>query len=234
MGRFDGYRRWHAVAVLFAAGLMVFGALHWWRPYVELRRLPLTSSPGLQPLFGRADVTLNARRRLCIAPVALDTDTDLAQFEVTSPKRPQPLLVRATGPGYRSSAIVRDYPADTLTPVFGTLTPPRRDIVGTVCITNRGRAAIALLGTNEPRSLTTPNPTVGGRTLTNQDVTLDLYSSHPQSIASRLGTILHRASAFTGDLAPVWLLWPIAVLVMIGIPAAIVAGFAASLREERR
>jgi hypothetical protein len=225
---------WKAVAVVLTLLVLVFGALHWWRPYAELRRLPITSSPGLEPLFGRADITLLPRHRLCVAPVALDTDTAIAQFKVTATRSPQPLVVLASGPDYRSTYVVRDYMSNTLTPVPARLTSPPHDIVGRVCVTNRGHRPVALLGTNEPRSLSASHPTLGGRTLLDQGVALELYASKPQSILSRTGTILSRAAAFTGDLAPVWLLWPLLVVLVAGAPLAIVAGFAAALRNDRR
>jgi hypothetical protein len=214
--------------------LLLGGALHWWRPYLELHRQIATASPGLDPLFTRADVTLPPRRRLCIAPVVLDPRSAVAQITVTAPRRPQPLRVSATAPGYRSSVIAAAYPGGTLAPIQVELRPPRSVLTGQVCITNRGRQPVALLGTSEPRSLTLAQPSLGGRILPGQGVALELYERRPRSILGELGTIFARASAFAGGYAPVWLLWPLSILLLIGAPLAVVAGFARSLREERR
>jgi hypothetical protein len=219
---------------LLLLAIVLAGALHWWRPYLELKRQVATASPGLGPLFTRADVTLPPHRRLCIAPVVLDPRSAIAQITVTAPKRPQPLRISAAAPGYRASVVTASYPGGTLAPVQVALAPPRSTVTGRVCVTNRGRRPVALLGTTEPRSLTVAQPSLDGRVLPGQSVALELLEREPKSILGELGEAFARASALAGGYGPAWLLWPLAIVLVIGAPLALIVGFAAALREERR
>ena len=60
------------------------------------------------------------------------------------------------------------------------------------------------------------------------DVAASLYRRRPSSYLSRAGGILRHASTFAWDPA---VLWGLAILVLVGVPVAVVWGLALSLRS---
>jgi hypothetical protein len=105
-------------------------------------------------------------------------------------------------------------------------------VIGTLCIRNRGKRSITLLGTNDAR-------TSVGRSITRidgaeiaPDITVRLFSGDNGSVLERLGQLVDRAAAFKPGLfgLPV-LLWIVLVLAAIGIPAAALSAMMSSFRE---
>jgi hypothetical protein len=225
-----------AAVVVALAGLVLLaaGALIEWRPFLTRDRPVVTATPSLAGLVDRTDVPVRPGETACVAPVPISRTTGLVQLSLTTlaSSRPQPLVVTAEGAGgYRSRARTGSYPVGPASVFDVPVRPPARDLAGRVCVRNAGRRRIALIGTREERSLTAATTTVGGRRQ-RADVALTLLEARPRSLLDRAGEILERASAFTGGVMPTWLLWPLAVLLAVGVPLAVFGGFYAALRSD--
>jgi hypothetical protein len=222
--------------MVVALGLVLVGVggLVEWRPFLTRDRAVVTATPSLSGLFNRTDVPLAPRRTACVSPVPIPRGTAVIQLALTTLKspRPQPLVVTAEGQGgYRSRVRTTSYPVGPAS-VFGVaVRPPRRDVIGRICVRNAGRHRIALTGTTEERSLTGATTRVDGRRQA-ADVALTLLEARPRSLVDRAGVVLDRASAFTGGVLPTWLLWPLVVLLAAGVPLAVFGGLYAALRAE--
>jgi hypothetical protein len=227
-------RRAAAVVAVVGLALVAAGALIEWRPFLTRDRAVVTATPSLSGLFERAEVPVRPREVACVSPVPISRTTgrvQLALTTLTSP-RPQPLVVTAEGAGgYRSRIRAASYPVGPASGVDVPIRPPARDVVGRVCVRNAGRRRIALIGTTETRSLTGATTTVDGRRR-RADVALTLLEATPRSLLDRAGKVLDRASAFTGGLAPTWLLWPLTVLLAAGVPLGVFGGLYATLRSD--
>jgi hypothetical protein len=197
-------------------------------PFVFDKRQSIAASPSLSGFFSAKNIRVPADKRACIGPVPFDRPTQIVQVLVAAPPRgkPSPLRFTASAPGYSSTASVDRYsPGAVQAPIA---TPPRY-VEGQVCVLNRGLRPIALVGTDEPRSQTFAGTTVDGK-LQKVDAALILLPANQQSLADHFGSLLRRASNLTGGLAPVWLLWPIALLAALGLPAGAVTALVLSMR----
>jgi hypothetical protein len=221
------------LAVAVAAAVIVVGAASSWRTGLTTKRDVITSSPGVGPLFGRADIALARGKRLCVSPVFLTSQTAHANIVVSSPThRVVGLWIEASAPGYRSSIGPISAPAGGYVPITAVFAPPTGTRTGRVCFVNGSRTAVGFLGTDEPQSLTAATTTIDGRPVEGRDTVLLLLEARPRSVGSRLGVIFHRASGLTGGVVPNWLLWPVMVAMLLVVPVAVLAAFAFSLRRE--
>jgi hypothetical protein len=224
--------RFVAIAVLVVT--LIGGALHSWRPVLTDRREVIASSPGVEPLFSRADVALAPTRRLCIAPVLLTPRTARVQMKVdTARGAASGLEIEVDAVGYNAAQRVPVVPAHALLPIAAYITPPSRNLDGRVCLANHGRRAVNVLATNEAQSLTTAQATVDARPVPNRTVALLLLEAKQRSVGSRLSTIFDRAAQLTGGLIPAWLLSPVLVLMLVGVPLAAIAALWLSMGAGR-
>jgi hypothetical protein len=226
-------RRGAAVAVAIGLAVVAIGIVVEWRPFLTEKRAVVTATPSLSGLFNRTDVPVGPRQRACISPVPISHTTGTVQLALTTLRspRPQPLVVTAEGDGgYHSRTVADSYPIGPASVFAVPIRRPDRDVVGRVCVRNAGRHRIALTGTAEQRSLTPATTTVDGRRQP-ADVALTLLEAEQRSLLERMGTVLDRASEFTG-VVPAWLLWPLVVLLAAGVPVAIFWGLYAALRAD--
>jgi hypothetical protein len=168
----------------------------------------------------------------CLSDVAFGTDAELVELSALTVPRPRPPLgVVVEAPGYRETATVPGG-YEPLTTVYARIDPPKRSVVGTLCIRNRGKRRIDLLGTTDPR-------TAVGRPVTSideeevaADITVRLLSTHPGSVFERLDQLVDRVAAFKPGLfgMPVFL-WMVLLFTAIGVPAAAVYSILSSFRN---
>ena len=95
-----------------------------------------------------------------------------------------------------------------------------------------GRRTVALVGTNEPRSLAVPRVTVDGKLQPPQNIALTFYGETRESVLEDPGSVVSRASAFTGAYVPAWLAWVLVVTLLAGVPAGVVLALAWALRSD--
>jgi hypothetical protein len=218
------------------AGLaaVLLGAAVLWAPFL-LRSHPVaTSTPSPGPRASRLDITLKPGSEACVRPVALDRATAQAQVLVSS-RRPgtATLGIEASAPGYRAQRTVTVPTSSEVRGARAAIQPPPRDLTGSVCVRNTGTAPVSLFGTNEATSIGLAQTSVDGRSLgAAPAIKLTLLEARDRSILGRLGTIMHRASDFTGGLLPFWLAWPLVVVFVLAAPFAIFAAFRLAFREE--
>jgi hypothetical protein len=213
-----------------AAGIVVVvflaGAIKWFLPSLTLERQTVASTPSLQGLSIRSEVLLRRESRACIAPVPLDRDVREVQMLLNARSSVPPLLdVTLRGPGYDASTRLAGQvtKSDQLSTGRLSSAPPAAGD-GELCLVNRGRHTVALVGTSEPESLTRPATTVDGKPLPDIDPALTFLTGERRDILSEAGTVIDRATGFT-DVVPAWLLWPLAILFFAGIPAGAAAVF---------
>jgi hypothetical protein len=88
------------------------------------------------------------------------------------------------------------------------------------------------VGTDEPLSSSLPATALDGKPAGDVDPAITFLGGPPQSMISRAGTILGRASDFTGGFVPLWLLWPLALVFVLGSPFALAWALFRSLEPE--
>jgi hypothetical protein len=134
-----------------------------------------------------------------------------------------------SAPGYRATlAVPGGYPGGG---VALPIAPPRRAEIGTACFVNRGSTTALLDGTTEPRTVSRSRTQIDGRTVVG-DIGLTFLEARPTSLLEHMGEIFDHASNLTDTLVPAWLIWVLAVLVALGVPAAVVTALWRSLRED--
>src|SRR5512132_1707074 len=117
------------VVALITAAVVVVGAVHSWPPLLTDRRGVITSSPGVEPLFSRDDVTLPAGQRLCVAPVVVTTQTTHARLTAVAYRGPaRDLQVQVQAPGYESTGRVPAVRPGALQPVAAQFPSPGRTL----------------------------------------------------------------------------------------------------------
>jgi hypothetical protein len=221
-------------AALLGVLAVLAGAAFLWAPALLRSHAVVTSAPSPGPWLSRLDIGLRPGSEACVDRVALDTATERIQVRVSSrgPSTAR-LAMEASAPGYRELGSV-DGPTTTKPErVQARIRPPDRNRVGTVCVRNAGSSPVSLFGTNEPTAIGVSRTTVDGRSLGDeQAIELILLEGEDRSIVGRLGTIMHRASDFTGGLMPFWLAWPLVVLFVLATPFAIFAAFRLAFDDE--
>jgi hypothetical protein len=141
-----------------------------------------------------------------------------------------PLRVTATAPGYRSTAFVPGGYGGFAS-LQATLDAPPRSAIGEVCVENEGRRRVGLQGTEEGRIQNRSATTVDGREL-RQKLTLLLGEGRARSLADRPGEVLDRMAAFKPPILGSAVLAVIGLLILAGVPAAVVYAIARSISED--
>jgi hypothetical protein len=203
------------VLVVFAVG-----ALLWYVPWLTEQRTIVASTPSLDGISSRAQVKLPGGKEACIRPVPLDRNVREVQMLLdTRGNRTPPVDLTITGPGgYRATGRFAHYaPGDATLVVARLSQAPLEAADGQLCLHNTGRRAIGLVGTSEAESVTVPVTYVGDKPPGEIDPALTFLAGKQRSLAQQAGTILHRAGLFTGAL-PGWLMWPLALLFVLGLP----------------
>jgi hypothetical protein len=209
------------VAIL---GLVVAlaAALKWWEPFLTEQRAVITATPSPGPRSAGISVPLKPGSQLCVAPVPIDPATAKAQFTLSAARPgPSALTVEPGGVGVRPT--LQRNPLPVQVPVGQQ---------ARVCLRNASGSRISFVATNDPISIGLARTTIDGKELRGQAVELELLEARTQSVLGRLGTIVHRAADFTGNLMPFWLAWVLMVALVIGTPFAIFAAFWATLRAD--
>lgn len=218
---------------MLIAACVIAGALIWFVPFLTAKRTFVADVPAPPALFTLAQVTVPARGQACLGDVTVEPSVRFAQFTVRpaspSPRGGPPLALTLQASGYRSATLLGGgYPGGA---AQLAIAPPRRAVIGTACISNRGRAPLLLNGSAEARTLSRSPLTVNARLIPGEDFTLELIDGANRSLIDDLGTVFAHASRLTDGLVPVWLVWAIAILAALGVPLGVIASYYRSLRE---
>jgi hypothetical protein len=144
-----------------------------------------------------------------------------------------PLELELRSPGYRGTGRFAGYAPSVVVGVETAVSPaPPANVDGVLCVRNNGRHAVGLVGTDEPLSSSLPATALDGKPTGNIDPAITFLGEPPRSMISHAGTILGRASEFTGGFVPLWLLWPLAVAFVLATPLALAWALYTSFEPE--
>ncbi len=216
-----------AVALCVGTLLLGAGAL---APRL-LRASAVTSGTPVRLDAVTVPIALAPGQRVCIGGVTLDTDSERARLTLLSADAGVTRLrLTASAPAYRSEGSVPLTPAqDTARPLDVALTPPHAATLGSVCLATSGAGSVQLAGTADPRALTRLHATLDGAPQT-QAFSLTLLEARERSPLARVGQLVSRAAALSP--AGPWLFWLLMPLLVLGMPALVVAALALALRDE--
>jgi hypothetical protein len=217
-------------AVLAGTAVVLLGALAWWRPFLTEKGTFVASIPQPAPLFSAPPIPLKGGEKICFEPAVIDTHSRRAVFPVATDGRPgAPLRLTMNGPGYRFAArVAGGYPDHSAIDV--PVPAPPRDLALRVCIENPGRQAVSLAGADDRTR--TPLTVTGAGSKLNANVQFAFYESEPTSLASHLPIASKRMAEFRPGVIGPWLLWPLALLVIVGAPAGALWALWHSVRHE--
>lgn len=202
--------------------LVVFaiGALLWYAPWLTEQRIVPASTPSLEGISSRAAVKLPGGKSACIRPLPLDPNVRQVRMLLDTRGRRAPAVeLTMTGPGgYHATGRFAGYPPSDASLVVARLSEaPPQAADGQLCLHNTGRRAIGLVGTGEAESVTLPVTYVGDKPPGEVDPAITFLSGKQRSLLQQAGTIIDRAALFTGAI-PGWLMWPLALLFVLGLP----------------
>jgi hypothetical protein len=166
----------------------------------------------------------------CQGGVALDAHTQVAIFTVFTGGRPaEPLRITASGPGFsgRPHTVPGGY--TTSGDLTVPLDTPPHPMLGRVCIEDAGRRNMTVYGTGDSTN-GRGTLTINGQ-FSADDLSLRLFERFPYRLASHAPLLLERAAAYKGPLVGRLTLWPLAVLVLAGLPVLALLALREGLRE---
>ena len=218
--------------VVIVAAVFVLVAGLAFGPALLRKRTPAERTVTPAPLQVSATIPLGAGAQACSSPVPLTPGAQVATVILDQPEESSPpLAVTADGPGYRSPPSTIDAGISGRVPVSVRLEPPERELFGRVCVRNTGNGTANLVGTEEFRTTSLVVTSVDGEPVA-PDMTLLLQQDRTVSALGFLPEMLDRMAAFRGFLGVPWLLWPLLVLVVAGVPAAVLYVFARVVRAD--
>jgi hypothetical protein len=214
--------------VLTAAAVCLAAALLCGRFLVRDHDL-VASTPSPRAVFVPALIDIPAGRRLCITDVTIPSDAHQLRFQVDTYGVPGPALhAELSAPGYRATVAVPAGYADGAL-IAERLRPPRRDVLGQVCIRNPTARGFSLVGTAEERTLSRPEGAVDGRPV-QADAYLAFYEDRHASALRETPSIIDRMSAFRPGIVGPWLLWPMLALTVVGVPLGLLTALLRAVR----
>jgi hypothetical protein len=223
-------RRPALLAILAGTAVVVAAALAWWRPFLTEQRNFATTVPQPAPLFSVPLIPLAGGEQTCFEPAVIDTHSRRAGFVVRAQdSRAAPLALTMTGPGYRFSARVPGKHPDNSV-VIVPVPAPRRDTAVRICIENAGHGTVSLWGANDRTR--TPVTNTGAAAKAGANVVFSFYEAHNGTLLGHLPVALRRMSAFRPAFVAPWLLWPLAFICALGIPAGALWALWRSIRDE--
>jgi hypothetical protein len=224
-------RRWPLLGGLGGALVLLVAVIAIGRPYLTKQRDYPASIPQPPSVVAVQLVRMKPGQVACLHDAVMDIHSQRALFQVETYGKPTvPLRFALTGEGYRASV---DVPASSYkdegilnVPVLA----PHRDTFVQACVTNAGRRPAALFATTAaepgPVSATLDGKPVG------TNPWLAFYEAKPTSIADRLPTIVARMDTFRPPFIGSWLLWPLAALFVLGVPAAALVAYVRALDDD--
>jgi hypothetical protein len=217
------------LAVALALAVLALGAVFVGVPYLVKERDYPASVPSPPPLTSVALVRVPPGESACMPYATMDPRSAEARFRVGTNGRPGvPLELRLSGVGVAQRIAIAARYADNDVVHVPVRAPARASAVQ-ACVANRGRHAVYLYGSADPRSRSRSVARVAGRD-TGISPQVAFYERRPASILERLPATMARASAFRPGFVGPWLLWPLLVLLVLGMPALVVWAISRALR----
>lgn len=210
-----------AVALLLIAVLLVV-------PFFGKERGVAAAIPQPPPLFAAALIEIGPGERACMGKVTFAPGGEVAQVKVATYARPPvPFTLTLAAGSYRATARQPATYSDNDT-VSLAVAAPDRAVRGDACVRNDGRRRLALYGA-EDRTRRRAVTTVGGKP-EKANFQLALYGEADANLGDRYDEVTEHATAFRPG-GP-WVAWLMSVLVLVGVPAALVGAVACAARED--
>jgi len=214
-----------ATVVVILAGVLI-GLL----PALTRDRDYPAEIPSPPALRETAFVGVPPGSRACWRYAVAEHHAGQARFKVGTRGRPgQPLVLGMTGDGYRARAAIPGGYKDNAELRVAIPRPPH-DAEVLTCVRNAGRRLVNLYASRD-RTRSRSRATVDGRP-SGASVWFALFEPRPASLLDRLGATMSRMSAFRAGIVGPWLLWPLALLFVLGVPAGTVWAYARALRDD--
>jgi hypothetical protein len=200
-------------------------------PFLTRERETVAGVPVPKPFAVPENIPLRPGQEVCVDAVAIDVDSEIAEFTAISRRRPgPPLRVTVSTSGYRASAEV-DGGYRRRRTVRVPLEPPARSLLTELCIANRGDRAVELLAAHEPRTVSRPVARVDGQEVA-PDLALRFLLEDDGSVLARLGSLVDRMSAFRPAVLEEPVIWLLVVVLVLVLPATAIYAVVSSFRAE--
>jgi hypothetical protein len=205
---------------LLAPLVVAIAALAGFLPFLTREREVVVATPQPPPLFQPAPITLLLGAEVCPGPLRIDGGADVVRVvgERFSEGDATVLHVAVSGPGYAAARTYRDYAPGQALDV--ALPRPPRPLAAKLCVANYGDRAGLVQGNGEGRGQGALTTTLNGRP-SPVSLVVTLLRERRQSVLARLGETFRHAAALQPGFAPAGVLWVLAVLVLLGVPAAV-------------
>jgi hypothetical protein len=217
---------WGALVVLALGAVLVV------RPFVAKQRDQPSSVPSPASLTNTDTVPLVEGAPACFRDAVAEHHSEFIRFKVASPDGPAPAFdVSIAGPGYRYTAEIPAGQQDGAA-VQAPIPAPPSDVPVRVCFASRGSPAIGLFASSD-RTRSRSVAYIGGRS-TQKSIWFTFAEPAPRTILERLPDTIRRMTVFRPSWIGRVLLWAIAVLFIVGVPAGVVWAYARGLRDDER
>jgi hypothetical protein len=217
---------WTAAAIIVAGILLLVGS------YLLHSEKPIAGTPSPRALFHATTFALRPRQAACMNSITLPPNGRTLQLELgetaASSANP-PLDVVLSAPGYRETSHLGGGEAEG--PVQLPVRPPHHFVIGSACLVNRGTTSVQLVGSTEERSRSRIGLTIDGHQV-DGGIALTFFGSHSQSRLGRLGEAFEHASNLTDGLIPVWLIWIIAIYILLAVSLGTVLAVRRAMVED--
>jgi hypothetical protein len=211
------------VLLVVAAGRMA--------PWLTEQRQITSSVPVPPPLFTISPVRIEPGRQACTDQVALDRRSGVAAIRIAPPASGIPRLDFTARAGtWRARSVFRGGlgpHGDMLEASFSAPPGPR---VATVCVRNAGARTAALVGTEEPRTATDSTTTIDR--VTQPDLSMTIYEPGTKSLLAGAPQVLDRAALYKAGFLRGWMLVPLVLLVVVGVPLGVLWALGRALRDD--
>lgn len=200
-------------------------------PYLTRKRDIPTEVPSPPGLVTTDLVVLKHGERTCMTDIVLAARTRDMRFQVgTYMRRGSELGVAVRAAGYAHAATVpAGYPDNAVISV--ALPKPPRDELATVCLRNRGERTVALYAASDS-ARSRARVFVNGQPR-NPTPTLSFHEARRVSLADRAQVTAERMAVFRGFLDHAWIVWVLAVAVLVVVPVLAGLGLVLSGRQPR-
>jgi hypothetical protein len=222
------------VGPILVVATFAIGALAFYVPHLTEDHPNVLSTPSLLGVQTSKEVLVRRGQQACMSPVPLEPALRSVRMVLHARgTASSPLELELRSPGYRGTGRFAGFAPGAVVGVEAAVSPaPPTNTDGVLCVRNAGRHAVGLVGTDEPVSASLPATALDGKPTGNVDPAITFLGGPRQSLISRAGTILGRASDFTGGFVPLWLLWPLAIAFVLVAPLALAWALYSSLETE--
>jgi hypothetical protein len=219
-------------AVWSALIVLALGAIFVVRPFVAEQRDQPAEVPSPASLSNTDTVPLVEGAPACFRHAVAEHHSEFVRFKVASPDGPAPPIdVKITGPGYQYTASIPAGQPDGAV-VQAPMPAPPGDVPVRVCFSSRGGPAIGLFASSD-RTRSRSIAYIDGKS-TDKSIWFTFAEPAPRAILERLPDTVRRMTVFRPSWVGRVLLWAIAVLFIVGVPAGVVWAYARGLRDDER